>query len=497
MRNIYPAWRDLFERTHIVKVDVDYDLAGVLLTDNVRLEWYNLESERFNDSSYNLETQSLALTRADDRQSYFQGANTFRVEKQVTDWLLAGGGYLYSKLNSQAAMAVDTFNAAALDPSIAAPGWHADRIDLERESHLFSLSAVLGPWQGLNLSVAVQNEWTRQQGIGSATVDLALSFVPLPLPVPPEQFHSDIDRAIFSQTLGLRYTKIPFTSLFAEARLQEEDLGLFEEEAGGLTPFLRDTDARSHMEDFRAGFNTSPWRRVGLFGQFRRSDRQTDYDNITKTVIGYPGFFLWREILSNEAEAKLSLQTASWLKTSLGYKWLATDYRNTTEAVDDPLTLVPGGITPGTKLLAGTYEAHITSIGATITRWRRLFLNTGFSWQNARTVTASHDSPSVAPYAGNIFSFSSSANYNLNTSTDISAGYVFSLADFSQENFAAGLPLGIRYQQHSVEIGLNRHISKNSTFGVRYRFYYYDEPSSGTANNFHAQAVFATIGFRL
>ena len=103
----------------------------------------------------------------------------------------------------------------------------------------------------------------------------------------------------------------------------------------------------------------------------------------------------------------------------------------------------------------------------------------------------------MAPYAGDIYSVMAGASYVLNSKTDLSASYSLSMADFSQDNFADGLPLGIKYQQQAVQVGIKRRIGKGKTLGLRYSFYHYDEPSSGGFNNFNAQAIFATLSFQL
>jgi len=167
------------------------------------------------------------------------------------------------------------------------------------------------------LSLGSQNEWTHQQGSGSANVDLALAGSP-PLPpqvisLGPQVYYSAFDRSTFSQDVGVRFTKIPFTTLFVDGRFQQESIGQTAEEAGDYTPFLLETDATSTLKDLRAGFNTSPWRRVSLSGQYRYYDHQSDYNNSTKESFGqpyegYPGFILWRNLLTQKAEMKLSLQ---------------------------------------------------------------------------------------------------------------------------------------------------------------------------------------------
>jgi hypothetical protein len=77
------------------------------------------------------------------------------------------------------------------------------------------------------------------------------------------------------------------------------------------------------------------------------------------------------------------------------------------------------------------------------------------------------------------------------------ASYAFSTGDFAEENLTAGFPLGIHYHQHTLQAGIKRQITKTTTLGLQYRFYFYNEPSSGGLNNFRAQAIFATLALRL
>jgi hypothetical protein len=504
-RAIYPAFQDLSEKVHILKFDLDYERWGVGFNDSFRGQWYNLGTYSLNENAYTNGGPGASFMSATEKQTYFQGANTFHLERQFTDWLFGSGGYLYSHLSSEAAMAMDAVNPLGLDANQLVPalGWNANGIQLERESHVFSLSALLGPWKGLSLTLGTQNEWSRQSGLGNVATSI---FVPNAFGIDTNLVSSSLDRRTFSQNVGLRFTKIPFTTIFGEARFQRDDVGQFEEDLNLLTEFLRNTDAISKLTDFRAGFNTSPWRRVSFSAQYRRYDNKTDYNNLAKeipstgsTYEGYPGFILQRELLSDDVEAKVALQLTSWLKTSLSYQWLGNEYHTATDSAttNSSITFLPVIVSPGGGLLAGTYNAHIASVNAVLTPWRRLFLSTTFSYQNARTITEANGSSAVAPYAGDIYSAMLSGNYALNPKTDLVATYSFSTANFSQESPPGGLPLGIDYHQHALQAGIKRHLNKNTTLGLQYRFYWYDEPSSGGINNYEAHSVFATLAWRL
>jgi hypothetical protein len=126
----------------------------------------------------------------------------------------------------------------------------------------------------------------------------------------------------------------------------------------------------------------------------------------------------------------------------------------------------------------------------------RLFLSTTFSYQISSLVTAADGSPAVVPYRGDIYTVLANGTYVFSQTTDLFAGYAFSEANYGQDNFAGGLPLGIQYQQHGVQVGLSRKFAKNVSTKLQYRFDYYDEPSNGRATNYRAQSLFGTLTFR-
>jgi len=500
-RNIYPSVKSTSEHVEVLKFDVDYELAGMLLQDRFRGEWYHLDAGRMNEAFQTLGSPGVAQTGVSEQQGYFQGANATHVEMQITPWLFAASGYLYSRLTSDASMEVATLDPVYLSPGTSSFGWHSHDIELERESHVFSGSSVLGPWDGLSLSAGSQSEWTRQTGFGNAGVDILLPFSPYLQALDPERFYSDLDRATFTENAGLRYTRVPFTTLFVEARFQQESIGQSEQDTGDLTPYVRDTEVTSELKDYRAGFYTSPWRRISLSGHYRHYDSETDYQNFRKDspfgpFEGYPSFIRWRDVLTQEAAGRLSFRLTPQIKTAVDYKWVGADYRTATDSVTDPTLNLAGGISPGGGLLSGASDSHIVSLNTTWTPGRQFFLSTTLAYQNSRTVTAANGSPSVAPYRGDISTVIASASYALNTKTDFVAGYSFSMADFAQDNAAAGLPLGIEYQQHGLQVALKHRLAKGKTLGIHYRFYYYDEPSGGGFGNFQAHALFATLTWR-
>ena len=104
-RNIYPAYKWIDEQVHIVKMDATYSIAGFELDNRFRGEFYDLQTERFNARGLNRDSGQLrpsVFEEIQEGQTHFEGANTFRVEKQFRDWLFGSAGYHFARLDADA-----------------------------------------------------------------------------------------------------------------------------------------------------------------------------------------------------------------------------------------------------------------------------------------------------------------------------------------------------------------------------------------------------------
>ncbi|MEW6306366.1 MAG: c-type cytochrome domain-containing protein [Verrucomicrobiota bacterium] len=487
-RRIYPAFKDVNEQTHILKLDVAHEIAGVRLEDNFRAEFWDLTTRRTEVGQFNtLGPAPDTFLQLTDRQQHFQAANTFRLERQIRDWWFASGGYLYTHTDSHADLQFNNFTTTGAVPF--GDYWSAQGIVLDQHSHVFNLSSLLGPWSGLTLSAGAQSEWQRQRGFGNVNIDFGapgVFFIPQPATI-----SANYDRAALEELVSLRFTSIPSTVLFAEARLQQESIGQFEQDIGGGQDFLRNTDASAELYDYSAGFTISPWQQTSLTAELRQRRKHSGYNHRVDQALafpnaGYSAFIRERDVDLHEAKIRLSLRPVRWLKTQLTYQMIATDYSSVTDA--EALTASPGG-----PIFAANHDTHIYTANTTFTPWRRFYFNGTFMYQDQRSRSASNNDPAVAPYEGNIYTVVSGATCVLDNRTDIHVAYSFSRAEFGQFNGATGLPLGIDYDLHSVLAGFTRRIRETMKAGLQYGYYRYREPAAGGANDYTAHGVFATF----
>jgi hypothetical protein len=483
-KNIYPATQAVDEQTHIVKLTVTHDLDDWHLEDNARGEFFNanntgVEPQVFAGASPD------AFVNTRDKYHSTQGMNTLTLEKQIRDWWFVSGGCYYSRLEGN-----DLFNQTITPGSGALS---SSQITLRRESEIFSVASLFTPLEFLTLSLGSQNEWTRENGFGNSIPDLDVGVNA------PASSNSDLFKA--SQNADLRFTKIPFTILFADARLDQETISQFQQQdPNGPMDTETRIDATNYRYNFETGFNTSPWRWLALNAQYVQNSSVSDYnypvdvvDGTSGVSNGYPGFILNRTIQTGGLKTKLDLRPASWLKTTLTCNLTDTSYYSKTDPAFDPILMQEAS--PGGPITDGRYQAQTYGFDATLTPVRRLYFLGMFTYSHSRATTADNGNPSIVPYRGNIYTATATATYALNAKTSLQTSYVFSTADYAENNAAAGVPLGLNFTRHEVIAGLTRRLTKRLTAVLRYQFSQYSEPGSNNANNFTAQGVFATFAY--
>lgn len=481
-RNVYPAFKDVDEQVHVVRLDAEYEWNRILFEDHFQGEFYDLETRKVNTDLFTFDFGS----QYKEGFQYFRGANTIRASSQVNPWFYLSGGYLFSDLDGEGSFR--QFNFMPSTPG--APlllGDQSDSILLEQQSHVFNLNSRLGPWDGFTFSSGIQNEWTRQDGFSSGLAFNAF----------PNRFASDMDILAFEENFELRYDRIPNTVVFFDTRFRQEGVGhtehgTVEDGVGGAQDFLRDTDATTDVKQYKFGFTVSPWSSFSISPSYRHRLSQNDYDHIRDTDEsprpghGYPAYIRERDVDEDQFALKLVWKPLNWLKTTWKYEWIGTDYRTETDPSFAPES-------PGGALLAGNFDGHHYSLGTTFTPWHRWYLTTSFTYSDTRVVSGVNNGAQVVPFDGDIYTAHASTTFVLTETVDWEATYTFSHSDYEQDNETNGLPLGMEYDLHGITTGLVKRWNENLTGRLQYGYYRYDEPTAGGFHNYIAHAVLGSV----
>ncbi|MGP8198525.1 MAG: c-type cytochrome domain-containing protein [Limisphaerales bacterium] len=487
--NIYPSTTSIDEATHIIKLDVAHEWAGWNFDERARVEIHSQNNLDVEPNIFGAGPGPDTLIQTRDDYHSVQGMSTFTLERQVRDWCNVSAGYYYSRLEGG-----DSFNqttTSAVNTPFFGDYWSSPQVTLSTESHVFSVAcrfAPAGPW---SLSLASQNEWTHEEGFGEADLSSGLPSVPSLFILNPVSNDSDLDKFKSIQNATFRFTAIPWTVLFADLRFSQEQVGEFQEQTSGVTQaFNRKTDADNDLQDIRTGFNTSPWTWVSLNAQYHYASSDTTYNNVLAATpfSGYPSFILARRILTRDFDTKLILHPASWLKTTLSYDIVKSDYNTETEPV-------PGAVSPGGPLTDGIYDARDYGFNVALTPMRSLYFSGAFTYSDSTTTTADNNDPSIVPYKGHGCTLVSSVGYALGKSAELSASYSFSEASYGENNAADGVPLGLDFTRHNLTLGINKKINNHLSATLRYIYSNYAEPSAGAFNDYSAQGIFATLAY--
>jgi hypothetical protein len=477
-RNIYPSYQHIDETADILKLQVEHDISIVHIGDQFRYEYYRYNTTTVNQS-LDLDTSSSQTVTINEKYNNNAFYNTFVMDSHVNDKLYWSLGYLFTALDGNAGTQVNTLPFSAPQ----AVNWTAQGISLGADSHTVDLNVMAGPFAGLDFTGSLEGQKTENHGLANATLaqigsgGATNSLAAL--------LHGDDDMQSLEERLGVRFIKIPYTTLYAEGKWTEQSYNLDEEATAGAPAFQQNQDTGVFRQDYSVGFNTAPLPKASLSARYCHSIYQNDYDNEVDTIVGYPGFITQQDFTSDELMARLTLRPISRVMIAVEYQLVATDIRTSTEAV-------PALGTPAGTVQSGGYDCSIYSISATLTPISRLYLTSLFSLQETHTSTFVNGSPSVASYIGNVYSVLAAAGYALDQKTDLNLQYEYSRANDLQNNAAFGLPLGSEYQRTGVSVGLTRKLTDHIMAKLRYGFYQLEDPGNGGLDNYTAQLASAS-----
>ena len=475
-RKIFPSYQNVNEHVDIFKFGVEHDIKNIHIDNQFRYEYYRTDTDT-KDGSVNLDTSVSKTVTIREEYNHDAFYDTFRMDSHLNNKVYWSLGYLFTTLNGDAG--VDVITPPPLTST--SKNWATQVVDNDLNSHVLSFNTMFGPFAGLTLYTGLQGEFTDTDGFTHALLTEGVS------PTTTNRIHSSNNKQSLTETAGLRYTKIKYTTLYAEARLTEQDIDLNEREtADGANDFKRQTDTSVMRQDYRVGFNTSPWQRVTLSGQYRYALNHNDYNNNVDTTAGYPAFITLQDFQTDEVTGKITIRPCSRASVAFTYRYVDTDITTSTDSISS--------ITPGGELTSGRYNASVYSVSATVTPMARLYLTGLFSLEDTHTTTFDNHSPTVVTYRGNVYTTVGTAGYALDKKTDLTVEYTYSCADNSQGKAADGLPLGVNNTRQGVIAGISRRFSDNVIGRIRYGWYQYDE--YGGASDYTAQLFSANCTVR-
>ncbi len=470
-RNIFPTFKDVDETRDILTGEIDHTVHKVKLQDRFRYEHFESDTTR-HEESRDLDAGESESVTVDESQSSDNFLNTFSSEMNISESVYASLGYFYSQYEGDADFGMLTlpFNEP-FDKN-----WSASMIDLDQKSHLLNLNLMAGPYKDVRLSGGIGSEWVTTKGDTKGQLR-GIGFGGN-LEEPAVDAETDRDGRELEENLGIRYTGLPKSTLYAEGRWIQEDIDLQELEREDQSVALdRSTDTDRTEARYKTGFSTSPIRQVTLAAHYKREQKNNDYDHATDSVpAGYSAFILEQDISTDELGAKLSLQPKSWIRTSFAYRLVETTIDTVFD--NDP-----------SKVSSGDYDAHIYTLDVTFTPVSNLFLSLVQSYWDIQGDSYDQSVDAVIPYEGDVFTSFASASYALDEKTELWLDYTYSRTNNFKDNADSGLPLLLDDRLQRVRTGLSRQLSDRLEMEVSYHLYEYAGEHNKGINDYSAHLV--------
>jgi len=471
-RNIFPSFKEMDEALDIVRVEVSHTVSKVNIYDRLRYEKFQTETRRFEESR-DFNAGSSEAVEVAERYEHDALVNTLHLESQVTDTVYVSLGWLLNDLEGEGSFDMTT---VPFGPEPFDKNWQADAVALDQEGHVLNFTAKAGPYRNVSIHGGIQADFTETEGETTAVLTETL---PGAGPASPEaRILSRSDQDGLEETLGLRYSGIPRTSLFVDARWTQKGIDLFERETeDAAVAFERLTDTDVDRSRYTLGFSTSPIRRLNFSGHYRRTNRENAYEHVLETEPGYSAFVNAQELTTDEVEARVSARVTSTVKASFQYQFVATGI-DTFFQTDPPAAVE-----------SGDYTADIYSVSVTAMPLARLYLTGLFSYRGIESESFDNGVPAVGAYKADVYTFIGTAGWAFDQKTDLELQYLYSRSDNFNGNPEGGLVLGGDGTRHGLSLDCSRQITEKMKARFRYGFFKNDEEESAGSDEYEAHLV--------
>ena len=493
-RAIYPATKDIDEETHTITLDLRHDNdEGLIIENNATYEIYKIKTSRSDlvptSLTGTVEPQGHPVDI--DGADHHQLANSFTIEGWLFENVLLSAGYLFvdQKGESDYSMAY----APQHDPgepvaySRHAKFYAAEDLGSRVVSHVLSAGAFLQPIKDLSISLGLQTDSTESQVDGDNNLKHGN---------PPADHHvmveSEIDSLKLRENAEVRYTGLPFSTIYARANLVQDAYDHYEARLDHHhdQELLRLSEAENTSERYRVGLSTRPLACLGLTAYYQMTFNDNDYthridqESAGDAGTGYAGVIDDFATDRDELSIKVSFRAASWLRTSARYQAVRSERELTTVAI---------GAIPGGEATVYDYVADIVSLSAVVAPVQGLHISATVSKADTQTTVPSVNDPAVLEdYTGDVLSVATRARLACTEATGVAVGYQYSRADNDQVT-AGGLPLASKYEAHTVSGSVDQRFGETVSGSLEYRYDSFEDDHYTSAADFTAHAVVAKV----
>lgn len=288
----------------------------------------------------------------------------------------------------------------------------------------------------------------------------------------------------FTESLGLRYTKLPKTTLYIDGDFEQIDGQLKERRfnlARTTETFDRYTDIATHKNSITTGFNWYPASFVSLASQFRKDfskDGYSDREETPTTTTAFSGFVDKETFDSETFTTKINVKPYKWLHGLIKHQ-----YKNSN---------IDTGI-EGQGTAKENRNVHTILGSLTFIPNQKLYLTGMFSRQTSVTETVARmvRAAVVPAYEASVNTAAVSATWLIDSKASLDAQYQLVRPD--ESNFkdvsAFGMPYGVSSIWHRVWTSFKYDVKEDISTEVSYGLATYEEESNDNIDDYIAHII--------
>jgi hypothetical protein len=500
-KKIYPGVKGIDENVDIFKLGVDHSIGSLNLGDNFYFEKYDNATQLLDEEALTSPANTATFRQTNEQFKHDMFSNSYHMDQHLNDKVFWSAGYLFTSMNGGGNYNVNNIYYGVA-PGATDPLYKVPWINMNDHSNVGNVNLMVGPFKDLTAYVGMQGEKTHTESF------MMGNFATVGTAVDNRVAYTVLDEKSTEEDIGFRYTMIPYTTVYAEARFTQENYGSDQNETdlttpGGSNTYGAGIGTDTMKQQYKVGFSTSPWARVNVTSQYQHNREENNYGinyltggdaipAVPTTGTWGAGYIRNLTFDTDEVSAKLAVRPCSRVNVTMKYQLVSTSIKS--QAIN--------GTVPACQ-----FNQNIYSMSATWTPINRLYLMGLVSYQDTLTTAFDNSSNTVIPYRGNVYSVIGSVGYVLDNKSDVDLqlcyshsdnfvnnGYVYGPGSLPATQY--GLPYMVSDDLTNASIGWKRKIDDHSTVGVRFGFANNREPSSGGVNDYSAYIASVSYTFK-
>ncbi len=452
---LYPNTKNVDWVVDSLKAGMEFQLKEVNIAISPKYEMYSNNVFRNNVADIQDNARPVYTNRIrEEKPAYQSGSLSLLADSQINEKLFMKGGYLFNSMAGKVKWdRIDSRNATPIYTRY----YNAEE-ESDTKNNILNWGADFKLLKGLMLTSGARYESFKMTSFSQYNQAGTTNRL--------RKNYNEDTRTILGESIGLRYTALPRTSIYADVELEQNQQQEYEYRTDNMAFRAQvNADKDFNKDVYTVGMNTRPIKPVFISSRYRRISKDNDY-----TDYGAEGVLGNNSRVTDEYTVRTDIKPNKLVAFNVKYQNSQTNYNLSREPA--------GGI--------ATFDSQTTSLGVTLTPTPKLYINSLYSMQDAMIKNIGAEAIVNTPQRTNYFNGDSSSsitsvNYALDDKTTVNSQYQWWVAD------------GVDAVSKIISLGVERSLPKDLVLKVGYSYDTYDQGENYGLDDYKANIVYTSL----